>query len=527
MFKKFFIFFLILLIAGCAQQKSEKIAQVIRFNNGTEPETIDPARSTGIPEANIEIQCFEGLTRLDKNSSPSPGIAKSWEVSKDGLKYIFHLRDARWSNGDKLTAYDFEYSWKRALSPELAAEYAYQLYYIKNAEKYNKGKIKDKNLVGVKAIDEKTLLVELEYPTPYFLSLTSFPTYFPVNRKIVEKNPRWATRPETYIGCGPFKLVKWEHNHKMEFEKNENYWDAQNVKLEKLIFYLVEEASTELTMYETGKLDYADNPPVQDIERLKKEKILKTAPLLGTYYYKLNITKPPLNNRKVRRALALAIDRKAIVEKITKGGQVPALAFVPPGIIQAGKDFRSEKRGYFKDNDVETAKKLLEEAGYKNGKNFPKLTILYNTSESHKMIAEAIQEMWRKNLGIEVNLKNQEWKVYLNTLQKLDYQIARAGWVGDYIDPMTFLDMWVTGGGNNQTGWGNREYDSLIKQAKKTKDLKKRLEIMHKCENILMEEMPVIPIYFYTDLFLCRDYVKNVIKSPLGFVDFKYAYVEK
>lgn len=529
-------------VVGCAKKEEAQPpatgqgdlhpTQVLRFNNGTEPQTIDPAKSSGIPEANIELACFEGLTRLDANNQPVPGVAKEWTVSPDGLTYTFKLRpEAKWSNGDPVTAHDFEWSWKRALAPETAAEYAYQLYYIKNGEKYNAGEIKDPNEVGVKALDDYTLEVKLEAPCGYFLSLCAFPTLLPVHRKTVEADPdKWATDPKTYIGNGPFKLAVWEHNSNMVFVPNEQYWDKGRVKLQKLVFTMIENGSTELVMYETGALDYADNPPLAELDRLRKEGQLRIEPLLGTYYYLFNVTRPPFDNPKVRKALTLAIDRKTLIEQVVKGGQLPALAFVPGGVPDAepGSEFRKVGGDYFKDNDVETAKKLLAEAGYPDGKNFPKFTILHNTSESHKKIAEAIQEMWKKNLGIEnVTITNQEWGVYLDTRTKLQYDVARAGWLGDYIDPMTFIDMWVTGGGNNDTGWGNPQYDELVKKAKSTADQKVRMQAMHEAEKILMDEMPIAPIYFYTDLFLVKDYVKGVIRSTLGFHDFSEAWIAK
>ena len=521
-----------LAIPGLTAGKGPVLAaeQYVRFNAGAEPQFMDPGRSTGVPEGHVQLALFEGLTRLDKNDQPIPGIAKSWVISNDGKTITFYLRPSKWSDGTALTAYDFEYSWKRALSPDLASEYAYQLYYLKNGAAYNAGKAKASD-VGVKAINALTLKVELEAPCSYFLSLCAFHTLYPVKKSIVERyGDKWAQDPKTFISNGPFKMAAWKHNSYIDVVKNPYYWDAATVKIQKIRFTLVENESTLLTMYDTGVIDMTDTVPVAEIDRLRKEGQLKIAPYLGTYYYQFNVTKPPLDNVKVRKALALAINRQAIVENITKAGQTPALAFTPfgvPDVPGAKGDFRTIGGSFYKDNDVETAKKLLAEAGYPDGKDFPTLEILYNTSEAHKAIAEAIQEMWKKNLGINVTLTNQEWGVYLSNRTALKYQVARAGWIGDYVDAMTFLDMWVTGGGNNDTGWSNKEYDALIEKAKMSGDPKVRIKAMHDAEKILMEEMPICPIYFYTRPYLQQDYLKDATHSTIGMVDFKWAYIVK
>lgn len=507
---------MIFVLAGCGAPKKQP--KVLRFNLGAEPETIDSARSTGLVEAKVELQCFEGLTRLGKDNVPVPGIAESWEISPDGLHYTFHLRESKWSNGDKLTAHDFEYSWKRALSPKLGAEYAYQLFYLKNGEKFNKGQVKDSK-VGVKAPDDRTLMVELEAPTPYFLSLTSFPTLLPMNKAVAESQPdTWAAKAETYVGNGPFRLVKWQHRYEMQFEKNPDYWDAEKVKLDGILFTMMEEATTALSSFESGQLDYMENPPFHEIERLKKENKLSVSPLIGTYFVRFNVTRVPFKEQNARRAFCAALRRNELVNDVLKGGQKSAFAFVPYGIPDAdGKDFRENGGVFFSER----------------GKGWPlsfssgSLEYLYDTNELHKIIAEAFQGMWKKNLGVNVELRNVEWKVYLQTVRDLKYTLARARWYGDYIDPMTFLDMFVTNGGNNQTGWSNKKYDALISAAKKENDKMKRSQELHEAEKILMDEMPICPVFFLTDQYLSQPYVKNVHRSVLGMVDFKEAYIEK
>jgi oligopeptide transport system substrate-binding protein len=536
MFKKLLVLLLVLSlvltvvgVTGCKKSaETPKVEQVLRYNVGAEPQFFDPRKATGIPEFTMLLNLFDGLMRYNLQGQLVPSIAEKYEVSDDGLTWTFHLRDAKWSNGEPVTAYDFEYSWKSALSPEINSEYAYQLYYLKNGEAYNTGKITDPAQVGVKALDDKTLVATLEAPTPYFSSLLTFTTYLPVNKKLDTSNPDWAKSADNYISNGPFMLSKWDHNHLIEVVKNPNYWDAKNVKLEKITFYMVEESSTELMMFENGELDFGTNPPLPEIDRLKQEGVLTISPYLGTYYYMFNVTKPPFDNVLVRKALAAAIDRESIVTNVTKAGQLPATAYVPPGIPDAapGSDFREVGGTFFEPYEPEKAKQYLAEAGYPDGKGFPTFELLYNTSEAHKIIAEAIQQMWKETLGINCTLVNQEWKVYLDNRTSLNYQVARAGWIGDYTDPMTFIDMWVTGGGNNDTGWSNAQYDALVAKAKSTGDQTVRMQAMHDAEKILMDEMPIAPIYFYTRPELIKPYIKDFYTSALGYTDFKQAYIE-
>ncbi|EGO64846.1 peptide ABC transporter substrate-binding protein [Acetonema longum] len=522
---------LLSLTAGCGGAKDTS-GKMMRIATGAEPETLDPRKSTGIPEALIQNQIFEGLCSRDKNSNPVPGVAEKWDISDDGLKYVFHLRaNAKWSNGDPVTAQDFEYAWKTLLSPEMASRYADQLYYLKNGAAYNKqqnGITADQ--VGVKALNDRTLEVTLEKPTAFFLALLGHHTYFPVHKKTVEANPDWIKEPATIISNGPFKMAAWVHNSKIELVKNEHYWDAGKLKLDKLDVTLSDNATTVLAMFENNQLDLAirPEPPVAEVPRLLKENKLKIYPYLGIYYYAINVTKPPLDNVKLRQALALAIDRQAIVDNITRSGQIPAMALVPFGLsdAKAGEDFRKVGGDYFKDKDFATAKKLLAEAGYPDGKGLPALTILYNTLDQHKAIAEAIQEMWKKNLGIEVNLVNQEWKVYLASLRQGDYLIGRAGWIGDYTDPMNFADLLMTDAGNNHSKWSSKQYDDLVNQAKATLDPTSRMKAMHDAEKILMDEMPIIPIYFYTLLNLEKPNVKGIVRNVDGNVYLKEAFLE-
>ena len=514
------------LLTGCFTGKSGP--KYLRYSVGTEPETLDPRKSTGIPESTVEAQLFEGLTTLDAKNSPVPAMAEKWEISPDGLKYKFHLRPGvKWSNGDPVTAYDFEYAWKTTLSPELGSKYSYQLFYVKNGEAYNQGLTTADN-VGVKALDDKTLEVALEKPTAYFLSLTAFHSLYPVPRRIVEANPKWAADPKTLVGNGPFKITAWVHNSRIELAKNEHYWDTAKVKMSRLDFLLTESGSTEVAMFDNNQIDMGENAPPSEYPRLQKQGNLKISPYLGTYFFSFNVTKAPLDNVKVRQALSLALDRQAIITNVTKGEQKPALAWVPPGLADAGptNDFRQLGGDFLRDRDIETAKKLLAEAGYPEGKGLPPIDLIYNTNDVHKAIAEATQEMWRKNLGINVTLTNQEWKVFINTRSKGDYQIARHGWIGDYADPMTFIDMFDSASGNNDCHYKNPRYDNLVRLAKSTINQEIRMKAMHEAEKLLMEDAIIAPLYFYTRVTMVKPNVKGYSRSVLGHVYFKEAYLE-
>jgi len=555
--------FLVSLFGGLSVISSAKaVAQEVTYNLGAEPEGIDPAITTSLEAGNIEQQVFDGLTRLDNKDMPQPAIAKSWTISKDRKTYLFTLRDASWTNGTPVTAYDFEYAWKRVLNPELASPYAYQLYYVYGGEAFNmsvkvgnkyyaqavdaKGNLLTKKVggndvpvpnmakeidpsknVGVKALDAKTLKVYLQAPAVYFLSLVAAETLMPVCKSVVSTNNKWASDVKTYVTDGPFKLTQWSHNEKLVFVKNPTYWDRDKVKLTKITYLIVEDESTALSMYQSGQLDAAAYVPLSELPKLVASGDAQIFPSLATCYFTVNVTKKPFNDVRVREALNLAIDRKGITQSITKGGEVPALAFVPYGMPDAlpGKDFRTLGGSYFKDNNIATAKVLLAQAGYPNGKGFPAFTLLYNTSSAYKSVCEAIQQMWKKNLGITCTLRNEELGVFRNDREQLNYDVVRSNWFGDYIDPNTFLDMWVTHGGNNHSGWSNKSYDTLITKAKVTVDPKARMTTLHAAEKILMTDVPIIPIYFYTNPVLLSKHIKNFHQSMLGTPDFKLVYM--
>lgn len=495
--------------------------QVLHLGNGAEPKDLDPAIVTGMLEFHIIQAVLEGLTALDPSTlQPIPAAAEVWEVSTDRLTYTFHMRtSARWSNGDPVTADDFIYSWTRLLAPATAAEYAYQAHYIKNGKAYNEGKLKDPSKLGLSAPDSHTLVVKLESPTPFFLALLNHHALYPVNRRAVEAHGSKWTRPEHHVGNGPFKLKEWEMNQAIAVERNPYYWDSAVVRLDEIRFYPIEDEATEEKQFRAGKLHMTNTVPLERIPYWKDQKEYSAVPSFGTYYYELNVTRGVTKDRRVRRALAMSLDRTALVEKVLRGGQIPAYAFTPPNT--AGFTPKPLLR-----HDTEGARRLLAEAGYPGGKGFPKLDILYNTMEGHRKVAETLQQMWKKELGIDVGLYNQEWKVFLSTKQKLDYEIARAGWWGDYPDPNTFLDMYVTGGGNNHTGWGDRAYDELIEKAARAATMEERRTYFQKCEDLLADDVPIIPLYTYTHPHLKRPEVKGWVLNVMDVRSYKNVWLE-
>ncbi len=523
-----------LLLSACGGGESNVAAgnreQILHFGNGTEPQELDPHIVTGVPESNIINALLEGLVAKDPETlEPIPAVAESWEISDDGKTYTFHLRkNARWSNGDPLTAEDFAWSWWRALQPALGNLYAYMLFPVANAEAYANGEIEDFSQVGVKALDDHTLRVQLTNPTPYFLQLLDHYSAYPLHRATIEsfgaadeRGTRW-TRAGNYVGNGPFVLDSWKLNKIITVRKNPHYWDADKVRLNGIDFHPIENIATEERMFRAGQLHITGTIPIDKIALYQRQQpeLLQVEPYLGTYYYRFNLKLPQLQDQRVRRALNLAIDRQAIVERVTKGGELPAASFTPPDTM--GYTATSDLRF-----DPEEARRLMAEAGYPDGKGFPVTDLLYNTSEGHQKIAVAIQQMWNKYLNINIRLNNQDWKVFLSSVNLGQYGIARAGWIGDYVDPNTFLDMWVTGGGNNQTGWSNARYDEIIlKLAPATADPEARYTLMREAEAILLDELPVIPLYIYTSKSLIHPSVHGAPGNLMDHILYKNVWLE-
>ena len=508
--------------------------KILRTNNKTEPGSLDPAIIKGTHESFVVYHAFEGLMRYDENDKLVPAQAESYEVSDDGMTYTFKLRDGlKWSNGDPLTAKDFEYAWKRVIDPKLASDYSFQITtYVKGAEEYfnGEGSIDD---VGIKALDDKTLEVQLKAPTPYFLDITAFYTLLPVNEKVVSANPDWAKDPQgtEFVSNGAFKITEWNHKENIKMVKNDNYVDADKVKLDGLHFDLLEDDNTAYQKYEGGEYDVLVSPaPAVTAKAVQsKDPELQMGKDLGVYYFEFNTTKKPFNNVNVRKALAMALDRKTIVDNIAQGGQMPAEGIIPYGLNDdAGKDFR-EANGNLITEDKAKAKELLEKGLKEEGMTMDDLkncTLSYNTDEAHKKIAQALQEMWKQNLGVELNLENMEFQVLLDNRKAGNFEIARAGWMGDYKDPMTMLDLFMTDNPQNDSKWSNKEFDALLKKASSTGDQKVRMDSMKAAEKIMMEEMPVIPVYFYTQPRLQKPNVTGVYKPLLAYPRFIYADIE-
>ncbi|MGD1084700.1 MAG: peptide ABC transporter substrate-binding protein [Verrucomicrobiota bacterium] len=521
------------LAGGCGRRQTMvEIADregMLRAGNGAEPAGLDPQVETGQPEHNVMMALFEGLVDPDpKDNSPVPGVAERWDISPDGKVYVFHLRkEARWSNGDPVTARDFLESYHRILMPALGAQYSYMLYPVTNAEAFNLGKITNYDAVGFKAPDDSTFVVTLSGPTPYLLAMMVHNAWYPVPLSTIKKygalddpkNP-W-TRPENIVGNGPFILKEWKINSHILVVRNPTFWDAKSVRLNSIYFVPVDDQNTGERMFRSGQLHTQDQAPPSKVAFYRKNKpgLLADCPMLGTYYYRFNVTKPPLNDKRVRQALAMSIDRRAITEMITRGGEIPAYCMTPPDT--AGYTAKAHLK-----EDPAAARQLLAEAGYPDGRGFPTIEVLFNTLDAHKAIAEALQQMWKKNLNINVTLHNEEWKVYLDSTQRLDYAIARAGWIGDYDDPSSFLELCQTGGGNNETGWGNPEYDRLVQIGDSTRDPATRFEAYQKAEAILMDEMPILPIYFYTSKRLIVPDVKGWYPNLLDVHDYKGVWLE-
>ncbi len=524
----------IVLLSSCGSHhnnvESGNKEGILHMGNGTEPQDLDPHVVTGVPEHHIIQALLEGLVYKDPNDlSIKYGAAESHELSEGGRVYTFKMRKgATWSNGDPVTAYDFEWSWKRALQPKLGNQYVFMFYPIKNAEAYFKQQITDFNQVGIKALDDETLRVELQNPTPYFLQLLDHYALFPVHKATIEKfgsfdesYTQW-TRPGNFIGNGPFVLKEWRLNKHILVTKNEKYWGAKDVRLNAIKYYPIDKETTEERMFRAGQLHMTTTVPIDKVPVYQKQnpEQIKIHNYLGTYYYRINLKKKHLADVRVRKALAMSIDVDTLTRSVLKKLNKPASAFTPPNVLTyklpKGREYNPEK-----------ARQLLAEAGYPNGEGFPVTTLQYNTQEMHRKIAVAVQQMLRKNLNIQIRLQNKDWKVYLDDQQTGNYDISRAAWIGDYVDPNTFLDMWITNGGNNQTGWSNVRYDELVlKEAPATLTNEERFKKLKEAETILMDAMPIIPIYTYSSRKLQADSVKNTPPNVMNYMDFRQVYLD-
>ena len=520
-------------LSGAADSSSatSQRPQALRLGNGAEPQDLDPQAVVGVPEYRIITGLFEGLAAQDpKDLHPVPGLAESWDISPDGRTYTFHLRaNLRWSDGSPLTADSFVQSYRRMLTPAFGAEYAYLLYnFLVGADEYYHGQLSDFSKVGVRALDDRTLRVEIKHPTPFLLKLiASSIVWDPVPVDVIarygpldRRGSAW-TRPGNLVGDGPFVLKEWKVGQKIVIARNPLYWDAAHVKLDEIEFYPIDDLPTAERMFRTGQIDSVYELPQDKIAVYRRDHPdeLRIEPWLGIYYYQCNVNRPPLNDRRVRQALALAIDREALIRDVVQGNEQPAYAVSYPGT--AGYSPRARLNG-----GAAQARQLLAEAGFPGGRGFPALELLFNTSQNHRQIAETIQQMWRKTLGIDIQLRNEEWKVYLDSRQTLNYQIARGGWLADYVDPHAFLELWETGNGNNTTGWSNPAFDRLLHAALAARDERERYGLYQQMDAILVDECPIIPIYYYTRVYALSPKVRGWWPTLLDEHPWKYVYLE-
>jgi oligopeptide transport system substrate-binding protein len=520
------------ILTGCDSNSSDSKGKesILRVNISTEPPTLDPGKMTDSTSSNILTMLFDTLVRKDLDQELVPSLAQKIDISEDGTQYTFTLRkNALWSNGEPITANDFEFAWKRILDPSFASASASLMYLIKNAEPANSGEV-SLDEVGVKAIDDHTLVVNLEFPAAYFLELVSNSNFSPVNKKAATANPKWAFEAGTsYICCGPFKLDEWKHNNYISVKKNANYWDKDSVSLDQVKVTIVPDSSTELSLFENGDLDWAGAPlsslPTDAIPSLKESNQLTVYQTAGTYYYEFNTQDPLLSNPKMRKALAYSINRQTIVDNITQLDQEPALGLVPPTI-------RKNDKKFFKDFDIEKSKELFNEALEEMGmtrKTMPSLSLSFNQgAEGHQKIAQAIQQQWKKNLGIEVTLHTSEWNVYLDDMRNHNFQIGRMAWLADVSDPIDFLNVFRDENhGSNHAQWQSDEFQELLAESNRTLDKDKRNSLLLEAEGILMDEMPLAPIYHYTMAYLKKPNVHGVNLGARGHVDFKWAYLSQ
>ena len=544
------------MVSAAENEATEETASTgdfnITVNLASEPQTMDPALNTTSDGSNMANHLFEGLMKWEDSGAEvngsdgtahsaqlAPGQAESYEKTEneDGtVTYTFKLRDGiKWSDGKDVTAGDFEYAWKRLVDPATAADYSYMLDCVVNANEIIAGE-KDASELAVKAVDDKTFEVTLVNDLPYFEELCAFPAMMPVRQDIIEEaGDNWTFDVATYISNGAYKMKEWTHNSQIVVEKNENYYDYEKLGPETITFKLMDNQNAMLSGFNSGELDFIEDVPQAEIANLIASGDMKIVDYIGTYYVCFQTQKAPFDDARVRKAFSLAIDRTYIVNQVTQSGQVEAGGFVPAGVYDAegatGDDFRTVGGDYYKPTDAdyeancEEARALLAEAGYPDGEGFPVVEYLYNTSDAHKAVAEALQYMWEEELGVKVTLNNQEWAAFLQTRKDGDYSIARNGWIADYNDPISFLDMWMTGGGNNDAQYANEEYDSLIKEAKTTTDVKERMELLHKAEDkIIGEDNALAPLYFYTQKYMLADGIEGLYYCPLGYFFFGYTH---
>lgn len=485
------------------------------INVGSDPRSLDPSLASDVVSARA-IMCFtRGLFVLDDKGFPHPELAASFTASPDGLVYDIKLRPARWSSGEPVTAEDFVYTWtRRMLDPKFGAEYAYQVFnYVKGAAEYFENQALGPQSVGVEAVAPDHLRVTLKAPTPFFPSLLAHHSYYPVSKKADQANPDWAKKPETFVGCGPFIITKYTPGYELTGRKNPTYWNAKAVGLEKITLRMIEQESTERGAFESGELDGTQLAPRVDIPGLRGSPELKISPLYGTYFLNFNCKRPIFKDPRVRRALALAIDRAAIVKNVTRADERAAFTLTPPEL------YKQPLQPSFKDAQFDEARRLLAEAGYPGGKGFPRLQYIYNTLESHQQIAQVAQEMWARELGIHIDVQNQEFKVLINNRRAGNFDIARNGWAADFADPINFLELFGSKSENNDSHFEDPKFDALIDAARREADQTKREGLLRDAERYWVEQMPAIPLYFQCNPYFCAPELEGYTLNPMDLFD--------
>ena len=519
-----------LLCAGCKKPTTSSFKTCpyhhITINIMDEPKTLDPRKVRALKDINLIRMFMDGLMRIDKNGQSSLAVAQNVSISDDLKTYIFTLRESKWSNGEPVTAQDFAYAWKKILSSEFNAPNAYMLYIIKNAKEAKNGTL-PLSLVGIETPDPHTLIVTLNHPTPYFLELLSHPIYFPVHSYTDRTNSRWADNYQTYVGNGPFVIHDWQNHNVINAKKNEQYWDQKTVNISSIKMIMVSE-NTGFNMFESKELHWEGSPfsqiPTEAIHDLKEKARLKIAPILATEWIRVNVDRPPLQSPTFRKALAYAINRQSIVEHITQGGQLPAT-----GIVPLSMGLQTEP--FFSDGDTTTAQQLFQEALEEmnlSKEQLPSITLAYINSDFNHLIAQAIQQQWRKAFNIQIALEAVESKTLFERMSKQDYFLSLGNWFADFNDPINFLEVFKSKTiGTNNTNWENPHYTQLLENSSYCQNIEERKILLQRSQQILIDEMPIIPIYHFTMSYVHDDLLKDVVFTSMGNIDFKYARLEK
>jgi oligopeptide transport system substrate-binding protein len=516
----------LIFLTACDKTPSKSELKSLKINISSDPQTLDCRKVRSLEDINVSKMLMDGLTRINQKGVPDLSLAERVSVSLDQKTYTFILRDAKWTDNTPVTAYDFVYAWKKTLSPQFMAPNASLLYSIKNAESIKNGLIPS-SMLGVEAVDAKTLIISLSQPTPYFLDLLSHPAFFPVNAKIDQTNPDWMKSPETYVGCGPFKLCTWQHDDLLLVEKNPSYWDSKAVKLDQINMIMVD-ATTEIQLFKAKELDWVGSPfsiiPVDEITQLKDLQTLYTKPTLSTTFLRTNTLTAPFNSQAMRKAFALAINRGELIDHLSEGTQLPATGLVPPSM-------GLEPTSYFTDGDIEHAVELFNSELARlniSKEQLPAITLKYAASERNHQMMQAIQQQWQSAFGIQVSLMAVETKVLFSDITSKNYQLAAGSWIADVNDPINFLEVFRTSTSNtNNTAWENGDYVKALDASYQCINPEERAHLLSQSEKIIMDEMPIIPLYHITMLYSNQNGITNTVISPMGLIDFKWANLEK